>query len=287
MRCDITQIVMRYLTAIMQVLSVEIKTYNIGMKTTKCINTAIMLTYILSKSTEYNKIMKCEVGAINARYSRLKAPLATKNRILRELKSELEDKRDPQRYLYYIILTNNKMVRVDASKSEPTAFFPGHVFIIDKQNDGAGNYTYRIYQSYVNKYDLTGHYRLNNNTTALNKLRVPEIIAGIDHIINNTWDETAVAFWTRLTGIDTTDLIGYSTAKHNLCYTKIRVEKCYSQLLEFTNRSIANIEANIAAGNTGAYNVKDAEVMDINALLSQFKRMRKDIEKAISIEGRD
>jgi hypothetical protein len=278
---------MRYLIAIMQVLSVEIKTYNIGMKTTKCINTAIMLTYILSKSTEYNKIMRCEVGAINARYARLKAPIAVKNKILMEMKNDLENKNDPQRYLYYIILTNNTMARVDNSKSEPTAFFPGHVFIIDKQNDGAGNYSYRIYQSYVNKYDLTGHYRINNNTTSLNKLRIKDIIAGIDHIINNTWDEIAVQFWTRLTGIDTSNLIGYSTAKHNLCYTKIKVDKCYSQLLEFTNNSISRIEANIAAGNMNAYAIKDAQVMDINTLLSQFKKMQRDIETAIAREGRD
>ena len=48
--CDVTNIIMKYLEPLMQICSATMTDYNMQMRTTKCLNTAVMLTNILGGS---------------------------------------------------------------------------------------------------------------------------------------------------------------------------------------------------------------------------------------------
>ena len=70
--CDVTNLVMKYLDPLIQLLSGTMKNYNMQMKTTKCLNTAVMLTYILGGSDKLKSVEYCEVDTINKRYEKQK-----------------------------------------------------------------------------------------------------------------------------------------------------------------------------------------------------------------------
>ena len=63
--CEVTDLIMKYLEPLMQLLSVNITDYNMKLKTTKCLNTAIMLTYLLGGSLKVKDTEVCLVDNIN------------------------------------------------------------------------------------------------------------------------------------------------------------------------------------------------------------------------------
>ena len=71
--CNVTSIILKYLVPIFQYLSVEMKDYNMKLKTTKCLNTAVMLVYILGSQKDIDtKVDYCDTENINKRYSKIK-----------------------------------------------------------------------------------------------------------------------------------------------------------------------------------------------------------------------
>jgi hypothetical protein len=254
--CEVTQIIMKYLDSFVQLCSNRIENYNINMRTTKCLNTAVILTYLLSGKENILNIEYCDVQNIKDRYNKLenneKKKILSKQ-ILNNLKQDLE-KKENSRYFYYILITNNMMDKSDKlNDSKPLQMhFPGHVFILDKYLDknfcqnnnttnSSKNIKYKIYQSYINKYDLKGYYRKNNNSMDLNKnynMNINNLINGFENIILNEkqiWNEEAVNFWNKLTFVNTNNLINYKTNQMYICYQKIEVKNCYKKILSYLN----------------------------------------------------
>ena len=265
--CEITEIIMKYLDSFVQLCSYKIDGYNINMRTTKCLNTAVVLTYLLSGKENISTIEYCDVDSIKNRFNKLNSlsqkKLLSKS-ILDELKINLSVPED-DRFFYYILLTNNTMDKsnkINLTQKE-TMHFPGHVFIIDKflnknicNNNSKNNNNvtkksedklkqkieYKIYQSYINKYDLKGHYKKNNNSLRLKtdqNVTIDYLIEGFENIIyNEVWNEDAVKFWNYLTFVDTNHLVNYKTDKMFICYQKIKVNSCYNKILKFLEKEL-------------------------------------------------
>ena len=83
---------MKYLEPLMQLLSVNITDYNMKLKTTKCLNTAIMLTYLLGGSLKVKDTEVCLVDNINKRYEKKKNKLEFKLKVFNDLKKDLSSK---------------------------------------------------------------------------------------------------------------------------------------------------------------------------------------------------
>jgi len=256
--CEVTNLVMKYLEPLMQLLSGTMKDYNMQMKTTKCLNTAVMLTYILGGSDKLKQVEYCEVSTINKRYERKKNKLEHTKEIFNKLKSDLSKKNIKKRYFYYILMTNNNMSRSKLLPNTASSeeFFPGHVFIIDKFptcNNNKNNKNkpkYNIYQSYINQYDLKGHFKKNKNSMNLKNNNVDFLLSGIKNIIENpVWNEEAINFWNEFTFVDTKQLLKYKTDKINLCYSKIRIDYCYKELYKFIYKHIIELKKNIVSNN--------------------------------------
>jgi hypothetical protein len=236
--CDVTNIIMKYLEPIMQICSATMTDYNMQMRTTKCLNTAVMLTYILGGSDKLKTVEFCEVSKINKRYEKKSDKFKYKDKIFKELKKDLSDKKNNKRYFYYILMTNNDMEKSDllGNSASATQSFPGHVFIIDKfPNCETKEPSYNIYQSYINQYDLKGHYKNNKNSMKIQNNDINFVLDGIFNIVSNpVWNKDAVKFWNDFTFVDTKDLINYKTDKINLCYSKISIDDCYKEFYRFT-----------------------------------------------------
>ncbi len=85
---------------------------------------------------------------------------------------------------------------------------------------------------------------------------INNVIKGMKNILlNDTWNENAVKFWNNLCYINTSNLLGYSTENINICYQKIKIENCYINLLNFTNKALYNIKNKIKNQEMDYYNV--------------------------------
>ena len=252
--CDVTNIIMKYLEPLMQICSATMSDYNMQMKTTKCLNTAVMLTYILGGSDKLKTVEYCEVSKINKRYDKKNNKLQHKLKIFNELKKDLTKKDNNKRYFYYILMTNNDMEKSDmlGNSASTTQSFPGHVFIIDKFPDCNNNEpNYNVYQSYINQYDLKGHYKKNKNSMKVQNNDINFVLNGIFNIVSNpVWNKDAIKFWNDFTFVETNNLLNYKTDKINLCYSKISIEDCYKEFYRFSYNKALNLYNELTTNNT-------------------------------------
>ena len=255
--CNVTELILKYLVPIFQYLSIELTDYNMKLKTTKCLNTAVMLVHILGSEKDVKtKVNYCDTENINKRYSKIKdkiKKLEKKKDILDKLDKDLDKPNIKARYFYYILMTHTKMEK--GKKND--GWFPGHVYIIEKSLNCQKELKYKIFQSYINQYDLNGHFKNNNNTMELQDNNIKSVINGMRNILlKKTWNKTAVKFWNKLCYVNTENLIGYKTENINICYQKIKIDNCYTNLLNFTKNALTNIKTNIDNKNINHYDVK-------------------------------
>ena len=252
--CDVTNIIMKYLEPLMQICSATMSDYNMQMKTTKCLNTAVMLTYMLGGSDKLKTVEYCEVSKINKRYDKKNNKLQHKLKIFNELKKDLTKKDNNKRYFYYILMTNNDMEKSDmlGNSASTTQSFPGHVFIIDKFPDCNNNEpNYNVYQSYINQYDLKGHYKKNKNSMKVQNNDINFVLNGIFNIVSNpVWNKDAIKFWNDFTFVETNNLLNYKTDKINLCYSKISIEDCYKEFYRFSYNKALNLYNELTTNNS-------------------------------------
>lgn len=254
--CNVTTLILKYLVPIFQYLSIEMKDYNMKLKTTKCLNTAVMLVYILGSQKDIDtKVEYCDTENINKRYKKIKTIEKKREKkadILNKLEKDLLTENIRYRYFYYILMTHTKMTKGE----KKDGWFPGHVFIIEKSKDCQKKLRYKIFQSYINQYDLDGHYKRNNNSMEIKNNNIKSIVTGMKNILlKKKWNSNAVKFWNQLCYVDTSDIKGYDTDNINLCYKKIKIENCYKNLLKFTEKARKNIKSNIDKGNINHYKV--------------------------------
>ena len=125
--CNVTSIILKYLVPIFQYLSVEMKDYNMKLKTTKCLNTAVMLVYILGSQKDIDtKVDYCDTENINKRYEKIKdekKKVERKEKILNKLEKDITNSKLNNRYFYYILMTHTTMY----NKKNEKGWFPGHV----------------------------------------------------------------------------------------------------------------------------------------------------------------
>ena len=183
-----------------------------------------------------------------------KNKLQHKLKIFNELKKDLTKKDNNKRYFYYILMTNNDMEKSDilSNSASTTQSFPGHVFIIDKFPDCNNNEpNYNVYQSYINQYDLKGHYKKNKNSMKVQNNDINFVLNGIFNIVSNpVWNKEAIKFWNDFTFVETNNLLNYKTDKINLCYSKISIEDCYKEFYRFSYNKALNLYNELTTNNT-------------------------------------
>lgn len=238
-RCDIGYVLKNYVTPLMQTLTNDVQEYNMKLKTTKCLNTAVMLAiFMLGRQKALKVANYCDTELTRKRY---RDGIETPHTVLDGLVTDVMEKRHKQRYFYYILLTDGYFT---IEGSEEKKFFPGHVFILEKipQKDNSEPYFY-FYQSYINQYDLKGHVEKNNKSLKISYKRACEIVSGLAYLFTvEHWDANCVKIWKMITFVDTTDLIG-SKCKNNyfVCYKKEKVTKCLEHIDQYTTEKIKEL----------------------------------------------
>lgn len=108
--CDIGYIIKDHVTALMQMLTVELKEYNMQLVTTKCLNTAVMMTYLLLGNKYALDVTRhCDVPNVVDR--NIGKPI-DRSFVIKSLRDDLLSKTDVQeRALYYVMITDGAMCR--------------------------------------------------------------------------------------------------------------------------------------------------------------------------------
>lgn len=283
-RCDIGYILKKYVKPLMQTLTVDIKEYYMKLLTTKCLNTSVMLAvFMLGKEKGISIANYCDTEKTRERH---KNNIESNNSILSWFKKDILSKNiKSHRYLYYILLTDGKFPfenPVDPNKTY--AFFPGHVFIIEKFPSSNGTPNYYLYQSYINEYDLEGHVKNNKNTLKLDHDRLKKILMGLVYILNvEKWDDKCVDYWKILTFVDSSYLKD-SVCKGNyfLCVKKARVYDCLTHIESYTAQKIneitplVNTNKNQIYGDKTIYDERQTP-LTVFQMYTNLKKLYKDI----------
>lgn len=281
-KCDIGYILKKYIKPLMQTLTNDIREYYMQLLTTKCLNTAIMLSiFMLGKRKGINIANYCDTERTRERHLKYKD---NNNSIISTFTKDILNTRKKYRELYYILLTDGKFENKDINK--PPLFFPGHVFILEKipsQSILQEQYYY-FYQSYINNYDLKDHIKKNNNTLKLSYTKTQELLNNLNYILNcDIWDKKCIDIWKSFTFADTTHLKD-SFSKNNLflCIKKARVIDCLKHIQKYTLEKLNEIDKspiskiNNIYGDNSLYDLRQTP-LTIKQMKVQLQHLYKDI----------
>ncbi len=266
--CDIMTYLTDYVTPIMQILSVHLPDYHMKLRTTKCLNTSIMTMYLLLGTTGLKKSEYCSVNNIKKRITDENITRLDEMILFDKMINDLFKRGGKYRYFYYIMITDGEMVRSKNSlysnnkETDQQDYFPGHVFVIEKIPCGNIN-RYKLYQSYINQYTLSGHYQKNNNSMEVSEQDLKDIFGktgvnaknmiinsknkrnGVSTIfMDNEWNKYTTHAWEKLTYVPSEKYNGFSTNNLKFCYQKVRVLSCYKILLNFVDSAIKKMNYN-------------------------------------------
>jgi hypothetical protein len=104
--CDIAYLIKDHVTALMQVLTVELREYDMQLVTTKCLNTAVMMMYLLLGKRALDVTRHCDVRNVTKRHQSTPVDRGDTIRTLHE------DAMTPgKRALFYFMITDGPMCR--------------------------------------------------------------------------------------------------------------------------------------------------------------------------------
>jgi hypothetical protein len=278
-KCDIGYILRRYVKPLMQTLTNDVRNYYMRLLTTKCLNTAVMLGYFMLGKRRALKIADyCDTEMTRARHQSGQDNNTT---IMQNFSKDILSKRCSVRYFYYILLTDGKFP--NPSQEKKYAFFPGHVFILEKIPSKPEPYYY-FYQSYINQYDLNEHVTKNNNSLKLTHQQVQYLVNDLSYILNaQYWDALCTAHWKNFTFVDASYLQGHqSKGNFFMCFKKAKVTDCLNHIEAYTQNKLDQIQKNMPSKRNEVYGdaslyEKTQKPLTYGEMYANLKRLQKDI----------
>ena len=282
--CNVMTFVKDYITPIYQVLSIELPAYHMKLRTTKCLNTSIMTMYLLLGTKGITKSEYCSVQNIRKRVAanslQRKDDIMMYDRLIKDIFST----KDKYRNFYYIMITDGNMKKNNLRNvNNDEEYFPGHVFVIEKiPCISSKTNKYKLYQSYINEYDLEGHYEKNQNSMDIDEEKLRKILEfGTKQIFSQiNWNQEISYYWQQLTHVDASKYDGYCTDELKFCYQKVKVVSCYKILLKFVNSALKQLSL-----NENKYYIEGAIIDQLSSkeLISKLLELKEKILKLYNI----
>jgi hypothetical protein len=234
--------------------------------------------FMLGKKKALNIANYCDTEATRARHT---TGEDTNDGVFTSFKKDILNTRVKGRWFYYILLTDGKFPH-PSGKGDP-AFFPGHVFILEKMPNGKQPYYY-FYQSYINHYDLKDHIKHNKNSLKLSYDQVKNLVNDIGYVLRtDVWDKNCTEHWKNFTFVEAPQLEGYAS-KNNffMCFRKARVVDCLKHIEQYTDQKIMEIKKVMphkrkeVYGEASLYD-KDQKPLTYKQMLLKLEKLKSDI----------
>lgn len=278
--CNYLYIVSKYIVSILQVMNIVFADkYTNNLITTKCLNTAVMIIVLTLGGKNIPTIQYCDVSNTIQRH-RLKQDNNVK--IFTKMKRSIvrKMKQTSSTMIYYIMLTDGNLT--SSISNSPGKYFPGHVFILEKNIDSDNNINYRIYQSYIAKYTLNDH--LNKTKCKVYKIdEIKPMLKFFEMFLspNYTWNNETVKYWTKLTDVDSSEFVGCTTSNIFLCYKSFKSNSILKKVRTFVNIHLDLIKEKEKEDKSYFYREKknwlSSESKDIKSLKQDFINLQKQL----------
>lgn len=268
--CKLGNILSEYIIPIMQLLTNDLPQYNFKMKTTKCLNTSIMITIFLLGLKHGSRIIdNCDSSKTNDE----KYYITRRSKLNKDLDDIFNTENG--RYIYYILIANNEL----NDKKDNTQVFPGHVFIIEKNDN-----KYYLYQSYIRQYNLQGYKELVSEFY-ITKKNLLSIINKIKYILIHakTWNNKCIQYWKDFTFVDTQymkNVIIKDTL--NICIIKHEIQACLENLNKYVDKKLREIkDTDTIYGDISKYelNVENKKVLTSKQIKQDLIEIKRKITK--------
>lgn len=236
-RCDLAYVIKDYITPLLQLLTNDLYTsYNMQLRTTKCLNTGILLMTMMAGQKGLDAVTYCRNNTVIERHRNGET---TNYQVMDELCHTLLSKKFKNRQLYYILITDGKYQR--GSEEE---YFPGHAFVFEKYKEN-GKVKFNLYQSYINQYDIQGHFERYNSTFEISRERMAELLNDLSYVLlKDVWDSRCSQIWEEFTKVRATQFEGFDTRDRMfLCYRAITLQGCIENIERYVRDSLQKVRS--------------------------------------------
>jgi hypothetical protein len=268
-----------YVKPIMQLLTNDITEFNMRLLTTKCLNTSVMLMYFMLGKEGIRIANYCDTHQTIKRHNE---NIDNNLEILNSLKTDILSTKNKRRYIYYILLTDGYF-----AKGTDNVYFPGHVVVFEKIPSTDKPYYY-MYQSYINEYDLAGHY--SKTSVRMSHSQVVSYMNKLSHILQaNTWNDTSVKNWKDLTFVDTSHMKDTSSKnRFYICYKRATAKICLENIKKYTKTKLNELKSqhtnmNMIYGDVSKYDSSQNPMTNLEmkssleSLLNKLKYHKKNM----------
>lgn len=247
MSCDLGTLIHDHFNMLIDIFGKDLKDLGVESVYTKCLYTSVTILYILCGNKAIEGSLKCYVNNVKERMEGL-SDSDVESHIKRDARDAsmriLANNR--RRMVYFMMITNAELPHAK-NKERKDAFFPGHVFVIDKLFYANEKFPrYKLYQSYINKYTLQDfserkkkRKRNTNNNDNDDKAmdytyeEMTVFLEKLSHLLNSkTWTSDNVKFWKEFTHVSAEYMKGYSLQPYiYFCYNELPAIRCRLGLL--------------------------------------------------------
>lgn len=271
MSCNLRDFIANHFNMLIDIFKDDLDELGVESIYTKCLYTSVTILYLLCGQRAIDGSLKCYVDNVKTKMEKLdnlqlkqviqKEVTEASNRILRN---------NNRRMVYFMMITNAELPHAKNPKTNSKAFFPGHVFVIDKQyQKGEKVPSYKLYQSYINKYTLQEFTRKSKNNNSSNNnsfsdsnskksnngsqaklamdynyLDMQNFLAKLGKLLNScVWTQEHVDFWKEFTHVSANYMKGYVIQPSiYFCYNELPAIRCQEGLLNLMNDKLKNGE---------------------------------------------
>ena len=237
-RCDLAYVLKDYVNPLIQLLTYDLRDYNMQFLTTKCLNTGVMLMLFMAGKKQGLQITEeCDSALVTSRH---RSKTDSNYDILNSLVERVLSKHFRFRQVYYILMTDGYFTR--QSEQAEQVYFPGHVFILEKVKEGPTIY-FNFFQSYINEYDLKGHFDNMNGSVRLSYEDAAVMMKQISYVLmSDIWDEKCTQYWYDITKVDASKFNGCTTTDNLfLCFRNISLKSCVENIQTYVKDKLKTI----------------------------------------------
>lgn len=260
-QCDLAYLLKDYVKPLIQLLTNDLQEYSMRLQTTKCLNTGVLIMLFMAGKKGLNTTMYCDNETVIDRHINGQD---TNLAVIRRMAKTILSQRFSNRQLYYVLISDGYFFR-----GQEKVYFPGHVFIIEKFT-GNNQPLFYLYQSYINEYDLQGHYKNNNDSLLISNEKVKQMISNLSYILTKgVWDVQCTKYWYDITKVNASQFEGCETRdKVFICFRGIQVKKCADNIVHYVKSKLKSIpNGDDVYGNSSKYDVAGYSKNDIKSLL--------------------
>lgn len=240
--CAILPVIRSHIQYLMPLLKNELNGEYALNNATKCLYTAVAVMTIYLGKSSLQQVAKCDVDYVNSFYAQMKKSARARNPasefdpsplFIKHCAQSLLTSSKTTRYLYYVMITNAYVTNPLTNKK---VLFPGHVFVIEKYPNGK----YAIYQSYINEYDLNGHYDRNASSFSISHKALTQFFSALHNLYSvGTWTPEMSEQWEKFTHVPGAKFEGHVFKGASFfCYRKVPIKSCVGKLSKMINGAV-------------------------------------------------